>query len=122
MHDVLNVFMLTGFTRDTHQYFMKASPVRPGDFLELEAQIDITLGLSACPGGDCGAEHSSDTAQCHPLVIEIYAPKTLAGFTPALRNPYGDKPGADCRSRDLFGRSACRGAGRRCPVLPPGDG
>ena len=69
VHDVLNVFMLTGFTQDTHQYFMKASPVRPGDFLELEAQIDITLGLSTCPGGDCGAEHSSDTAQCHPLVI-----------------------------------------------------
>ena len=50
VHDVLNVFMLTGFTRDTHQYFMKASPVRPGDFLELEAQIDITLGLSVLPG------------------------------------------------------------------------
>ena len=29
IHDVLNVFMCTGFTRDTHQYFMKASPVRP---------------------------------------------------------------------------------------------
>src|SRR5205085_8989941 len=25
VHDVLNVFMCTGFTRDTHQYFMKAS-------------------------------------------------------------------------------------------------
>lgn len=30
VHDVLNVFMCTGFTRDTGQYFMKASPVRPG--------------------------------------------------------------------------------------------
>ncbi len=29
VHDVLNVFMCTGFTRDTQQYFMKASPVRP---------------------------------------------------------------------------------------------
>ncbi len=27
VHDVLNVFMCTGFTRDTGQYFMKASPV-----------------------------------------------------------------------------------------------
>ena len=33
VHDVLNVFMCTGFTRDTGQYFMKASPVRPGDSL-----------------------------------------------------------------------------------------
>lgn len=28
VHDVLNVFMCTGFTRDTNQYFTKPSPVR----------------------------------------------------------------------------------------------
>ena len=88
VHDVMNVFVLTGFTRDTHQYFMKASPVRPGDYIEFEAQMDITLGLSACPGGDCGDEHSSDTAQCHPLVIEVYAPQSLDGFQAAALNPY----------------------------------
>ncbi len=74
VHDVLNVFMCTGFTRDTGQYFMKASPVRPGDFIEFFAEIDLIGGLSACPGGDCGAEHSSDTAPCHPLLVEIFAP------------------------------------------------
>ena len=72
MHDVLNVFMCTGFTHDTHQYFMKASPVRPGDFLEFFAETDILGGLSACPGGDCSAEHSSDVAVCHPLLVEIF--------------------------------------------------
>jgi len=45
VHDVLNVFMCTGFTRDTHQYFMKASPVRPGDFLEFFAETDLLGGL-----------------------------------------------------------------------------
>lgn len=70
VHDVLNVFMCTGFTRDTGQYFMKASPVRAGDYLEFYAQIDLIVGLSACPGGDCSAEHSSDSAVCHPLIIE----------------------------------------------------
>ena len=60
VHDVLNVFMCTGFTRDTHQYFMKASPVRPGDFIEFFAEIDLLAALSACPGGDCGASHSDD--------------------------------------------------------------
>jgi uncharacterized protein len=74
VHDVLNVFMCTGFTRDTHQYFMKASPVRPGDFLELFAETDLLAALSACPGGDCGSEHSSDAARCHPLVMEVYRP------------------------------------------------
>jgi len=73
VHDVLNVFMCTGFTRDTGQYFMKASPVRPGDFLEFFAEIDLLGCLSACPGGDCSSEHSSDSAKCYPLRVEIYA-------------------------------------------------
>jgi len=73
VHDVMNVFMCTGFLSATHQYFMKASPVRPGDYLEFHADIDLVVGLSACPGGDCGSEHSSDVAKCYPLTIEIYA-------------------------------------------------
>lgn len=82
VHDVLNVFMCTGFTHDTHQYFMKASPVRPGDFLEFFAEIDLLAALSACPGGDCGATHSSDSAKCYPLKVEIYrpAPGSLDGW------------------------------------------
>jgi uncharacterized protein YcgI (DUF1989 family) len=74
VHDVLNVFMCTGFTRDSHQYFMKASPVRPGDYLELFAEIDLLAALSACPGGDCSATHSSDAAPCFPLKVEIFRP------------------------------------------------
>ena len=41
VHDVLNVFMCTGFSRDTGQYFMKASPVRPGDYIEFFAETDL---------------------------------------------------------------------------------
>ena len=89
VHDVLNVFMCTGFTRDTGQYFMKASPVRPGDYLEFFAEIDLLGGLSACPGGDCGDEHSSDTAACHPLLVEVFKPaQAPAGWAPAGRNGY----------------------------------
>jgi uncharacterized protein YcgI (DUF1989 family) len=75
VHDVLNVFMCTGFTRETGQYFMKASPVRPGDYLELMAEIDLLGALSACPGGDCSAEHSSDAAACYPLLVQVFKPK-----------------------------------------------
>lgn len=74
IHDVLNVFMCTGFSRDTGQYFMKQSPVRPGDFIEFFAEIDLLGALSACPGGDCRAEHSSDSAQCHPLLVQVFEP------------------------------------------------
>ncbi len=74
VHDVLNVFMCTGFTRDTGQYFMKASPARVGDYIEFFAEIDLLGALSACPGGDCSAEHSSDVAACYPLTVEVFAP------------------------------------------------
>ena len=81
VHDVLNVFMCTGFTRDTGQYFMKASPVRPGDYIEFFSEIDLIGGLSACPGGDCSSEHSSDVAQCYPLLVEVFSPKEGADFS-----------------------------------------
>lgn len=94
VHDVLNVFMCTGFTRDTGQYFMKASPVRPGDFLEFFAEIDLLGALSACPGGDCSAEHSSDTVACHPLLVEVYRPKEPPrGWTSPGVNEYSGTHG-----------------------------
>ena len=90
VHDVLNVFMCTGFTRDTGQYFMKASPVRPGDCLEFFAEIDLLGALSACPGGDCSAEHTSDVAACYPLLVEIFAPDAdlLQGLQQPAVNAY----------------------------------
>ncbi len=88
VHDVLNVFMCTGFTRDTGQYFMKASPVRPGDYFEILAEIDLLAVLSACPGGDCSAEHSSDHAACYPLRMEVLRPAQLTTWTPPPVNGY----------------------------------
>ena len=40
VHDVLNVFMCTGFTRDTQQYFTKPSPV----------EVCPALWMSDCAG------------------------------------------------------------------------
>ena len=92
VHDVLNVFMCTGFTRDTGRYFMKASPVRAGDHLDLFAEIDLLAVMSACPGGDCGAEHSSDRAACFALTMQRLRPAAgaLQGWSgPPPRNGYG---------------------------------
>ncbi len=95
VHDVLNVFMCTGLTRDTGQYFMKASPVRPGDHLEFFAEINLLGALSACPGGDCSAEHTSDSAKCHPLLVEVFAPRpgALRGWQSPPRNGYDGSHG-----------------------------
>jgi uncharacterized protein YcgI (DUF1989 family) len=35
VHDILNVFMCTGFTRGTGKYFVKACPVRVEFFAEI---------------------------------------------------------------------------------------
>ena len=51
VHDVLNVFMCTGFTKDTHQYFTKPSPVQVGDYLEFLAETDLLVAASTCPQG-----------------------------------------------------------------------
>ncbi len=95
VHDVLNVFMCTGFTKNTHQYFMKASPVRPDDYLEFFAEIDLLCGLSACPGGDCSASHSSDEAICYPLQVDIFKPpeETLKEWNSPARNNYSRNHG-----------------------------
>jgi uncharacterized protein len=96
IHDVLNVFMCTGFTRDTHQYFMKASPVRPGDFIEFFAEIDLIGALSACPGGDCSGTYSSDVARCYPLKVEILKPRdeALSGWRGPEASGYSRNHGA----------------------------
>ncbi len=95
VHDVMNVFMCTGFTRDTGQYFMKASPVRPGDYIEFFAEIKLLGAISACPGGDCSADHSSDVAACYPLLVEVFAPLNgaLDGWQSPGRNTYDGSHG-----------------------------
>ncbi len=95
IHDVLNVFMCTGFTRDTGQYFMKSSPVRPDDYIEFFAELPLLGALSACPGGDCSNDHSSDTATCHPLLVQVFkpAPNALKGWKAPAPNGYDQSHG-----------------------------
>jgi len=75
VHDVLNVFMCTGFTPRGGKYFAKPSPVQKGDYLEFLAEIDLIVGLSTCPQGDvsiaCG---TNEAPKCYPLAIEVYQP------------------------------------------------
>ena len=96
IHDVLNVFMCTGFSKDTHQYFMKASPVRPGDYIEFYAEIDILGLLSTCPGGDCGSKHSSNEVECFPLSVSVFEPeiKNISRKKPRISN-YNGKHGVN---------------------------
>jgi uncharacterized protein YcgI (DUF1989 family) len=88
VHDVLNIFMVTGLTREG-RYFVKPSPARQGDFFEFFAEIDLLCALSTCPHGDLsvqmwGPERGDPATTCHPLGVEIYRPaaELLEGWTP----------------------------------------
>ena len=94
VHDVLNVFQVTGLTT-TGQYFTKPSPARAGDFIEFFAEFDVLAALSNCPHGDMskpvwGAGAGDGADICRPLAIEIWqpAPKLLAGWRSPVPSDY----------------------------------
>lgn len=87
VHDVLNVFQCAGLNEED-RYFMKASPARPGDFLEFFAEQDLLCALSTCPGGDLsvplwGPDARDPIDVCRPLAVEVYrtAPELLEGWS-----------------------------------------
>jgi uncharacterized protein len=94
VHDVLNIFQVTGLTADD-RYFVKASPAKRGDFIEFFAEIDVLCAISTCPHGDLsvqmwGPEADDPLATCRPLGVEIWAPRPelLAGWVPPAVSDY----------------------------------
>jgi uncharacterized protein len=78
VHDVLNIFQVTGLDAEHELYFMEPSPARKGDFLEFFAEIDLLCAVSACPSGDLSVwgwddgEDVDPLSTCKPVGIEIY--------------------------------------------------
>ncbi|XP_037025549.1 uncharacterized protein C11D3.03c [Bradysia coprophila] len=74
VHDVWNIFMCTGLTRDTNQYFCKPSPAEKGDSIEFIAEMNLLVALSACPQGDVSLPVGKfvPDSMCHPFLVEIY--------------------------------------------------
>ena len=76
VHDVINVFQVTGLRRDDERYFIKPSPARIGDHFELFAEIDLLMAASTCPGGDLsvplwGPDADAEPS-CHPIRVEVF--------------------------------------------------
>ncbi|XP_055548454.1 LOW QUALITY PROTEIN: uncharacterized protein LOC129732026 [Wyeomyia smithii] len=76
VHDVWNIFMCTGFTRDTQQYFCKPTPARKGDYIEFIADMDLLVALSVCPQGDVSIVVGETVPEdkCFPMKVEIFCP------------------------------------------------
>jgi uncharacterized protein YcgI (DUF1989 family) len=85
VHDVLNVFQVTGLD-EQGRYFMEASPAGKNDYIEFFAEIDVLMALSTCPGGDLsqwgwgegGKEDGEGEGAggmkecCRPLKVEVF--------------------------------------------------
>jgi uncharacterized protein YcgI (DUF1989 family) len=94
VHDVINVFQVTGLMPDDERYFMKACPAKVGDHLELFCETDLLLAASTCPGGDLsvplwGPEAGAEPI-CHPIGVEVFVldPELLDGWSPPRRAAY----------------------------------
>lgn len=98
VHDVLNVFMCTGFTKGTHRYFTKPSPVDVGDYITFLAETDLLVSASTCPQGDvslaCGGEGEPVV---FPLGVEVWAPEKgllqRRGWEPSIVSKYAGNHG-----------------------------
>ena len=98
VHDVLNVFMCTGFTKDTHQYFTKPSPVQVGDYIEFLAECDLLVSASTCPQGDvslaCGG---GGEPVVYPLGVQVWKPEAgwleREGWEPSIKSGYSGNHG-----------------------------
>ena len=101
VHDVLNIFQVTGLTRDD-RYFVKPSPAKQEDYFEFFAEIDLLCAISTCPHGDLSVQVWGEDAgdpidTCHPLGVEIYQPRPelLEGWQPPPTVDYRGIHGLD---------------------------
>ncbi|EMC92207.1 hypothetical protein BAUCODRAFT_281876 [Baudoinia panamericana UAMH 10762] len=107
VHDVLNVFQVTGLNADG-KYFMEASPAKKGDYIEFFAEQSLLMALSTCPGGDLSTwgwgeggageegEKKSMLDCCRPLKVDVFSladQSVLEGWTriepPTYRGRHG---------------------------------
>jgi uncharacterized protein len=89
VHDVLNLFQVTGLTGPEGRYYMKASPGQVGDFVEIFAETDLICAASTCPGGDLAVPlwgpGSGLEPNCNPIQIEVFKldERLLTGWSPS---------------------------------------
>jgi len=98
VHDVLNIFQVTGLTPDKHQYFVKPCPAKKGDYFEFFAEIDLLCAISTCPHGDMSIPIWGPGASaapidiCRPVGVEVHVlrPEMLVGWhSPAVSSYAG---------------------------------
>jgi uncharacterized protein len=70
VHDAFNIFMTTGLD-ENDRFFYLDPDAKQGDYVELHAEMDCLVAISACPGASSGPEK-------RPIGIQIYRPLIAA--------------------------------------------
>ena len=73
VHDNVNFFQKTRIDPLSSQYVTERSDAVAGDFVELYAEIDLVVGISACPMGSGGHRAESGLRDPLPMVAETFA-------------------------------------------------
>ena len=100
VHDVLNVFQVTGLDSQG-RYFMEASPATKQSTLTFFAEQDLLCALSTCPGGDLSAwgwsqadergQEKDMKSTCRPIRVEVFELKdksVLEGWNKPKKSQY----------------------------------
>lgn len=94
IHDVINIFQITGLMPEDERYFMKPSAAVRGDYFELLCETDLLMAASTCPGGDLSVPlwgpGSGAEPTCNPILVEVFdlEPGLLQGWHPSVPSAY----------------------------------
>jgi hypothetical protein len=64
VHDPFNIFMTTGLNASGKPFYLP-SDAKTGDYVDLLAEMNVLVAISACPGGSSGK-------QSYPLSVDIF--------------------------------------------------
>jgi hypothetical protein len=70
--DVFNVFMNVQYDAATGMFVIKEPVSRPGDYIELHAEMDLLGALSACPDDVCSQCNGKAPHPAKPLRVQIF--------------------------------------------------
>lgn len=78
VHDAFNLFTKTGIDPSDHHLFIEECDSRQGDYVDLYAEMDCIVALSACPSGD-GSEYLPTPPPVRSIRAEVFELPGAAG-------------------------------------------
>ena len=77
VHDVLNLFQISGLDPETGLFSTEPCPGEKGDYVEFVAEMDLLCAMSARPAGDISIRHlgpgrGDPTRTCKPLSVTVF--------------------------------------------------